>query len=580
MLELWSHNNRITSLAVSHYGEILASGDEDGRIKLLVLNPLDEFQLSKNKKKKENAKVFDSNINYKLSKIMHKGPIQSLKFLQAKFVFPHPYDEGKEEGEFNLLAPNSLRLYKSNKANEEIDNADRYEHNDAYFLFASGSTDNFVRIFTAHLSPKLGLQSCDMLMEFKTLSASILTLECLTVNDSLTSSVISSNIKGIRERSNYNYTEQRFYNFPENSSKTNNYSNEEVLGDKISANIFLAAGLSIGVVYVWNLSDKLLFDSFQKYYDRAMGLVDYSAAEQEAFSKENAVQSGSCIHSIIQVTDSPVIHLQMCVENNKEAAYTTTVQSDKAGKVTLTKTALSTWSDNSTKRVLLVACDTESNVKLFFESNRSSVRALFQEANTDTNTSVIVGDEENIVNDFESMKRYEAQKALIATNAMYNEMDGGNSTGLMPCYRNKFGPFLTLSEKQLSKTIVFMGFQRFYHRNFVMKLFDTLEHNLSGAVSAATTVKKISKSSGVGARYIGSLAYCIISDIRYIVKNDFLLKPNTAISVSNDKTKPTEPVAAGEAEVVHQISLFDLLLLVNELGDMPLIDLEKIYNEF
>ena len=42
-MELWTHVARVTSVAVSQAGQILASGDEQGNLKLLMLRLLDDI---------------------------------------------------------------------------------------------------------------------------------------------------------------------------------------------------------------------------------------------------------------------------------------------------------------------------------------------------------------------------------------------------------------------------------------------------------------------------------------------------------------------------------------------------------
>jgi hypothetical protein len=42
-MELWTHAARVTSVAVSQAGQVLASGDEQGNLKLLMLRLLDRI---------------------------------------------------------------------------------------------------------------------------------------------------------------------------------------------------------------------------------------------------------------------------------------------------------------------------------------------------------------------------------------------------------------------------------------------------------------------------------------------------------------------------------------------------------
>ena len=113
-MELWTHQARVTSIAVSQAGQVLASGDEQGNLKLLMLRLLDRIiptpTSTKNAvdKKKGQARQLSSdssNANapssfsqflpeYKCSLRAHSGgPIFSLQWLPM----PSLTTEGSEE---------------------------------------------------------------------------------------------------------------------------------------------------------------------------------------------------------------------------------------------------------------------------------------------------------------------------------------------------------------------------------------------------------------------------------------------------------------------------------------------------
>jgi hypothetical protein len=49
-MQIQQHNHRITSVAVSMYGHVIASGDEEGNVKLLMLRLLDSLSISRRKR--------------------------------------------------------------------------------------------------------------------------------------------------------------------------------------------------------------------------------------------------------------------------------------------------------------------------------------------------------------------------------------------------------------------------------------------------------------------------------------------------------------------------------------------------
>ena len=56
VMQISDHTSRITSIAVSPFGHMIASGDEKGLVKILMLRVLDTFSIAKNIKLREEEK--------------------------------------------------------------------------------------------------------------------------------------------------------------------------------------------------------------------------------------------------------------------------------------------------------------------------------------------------------------------------------------------------------------------------------------------------------------------------------------------------------------------------------------------
>lgn len=303
VLELWSHANRITCLGISHSGEVLASGDEEGRLKLLFMQQLDDLSVIVNrsathstKKVKSRLHFEDMSPNFKLTKKIHSGPIYALSFLPFRFSFQ------------SVNRPDNVAI-------SEIKN----EEKDYQLLLASGSTDNVVHIWSIHFSTKTGMTRVDNLMSLRIMTSNILCLHSIAVDDvSLT---------------------------PENN--TLRALNTEIIKDSsISSSIVLAAGLHLGSIYVWRIPGEDLHQALTLNYARLHG----SEVSEEEILKANILAAGSFTHSILQVSTLPVVSVTFSLENSFDM---------KTG--------------TSRGRILLASSDIQSNIRIFFESNRSSI---------------------------------------------------------------------------------------------------------------------------------------------------------------------------------------------------------------
>lgn len=147
VLELISHSTRVTSMKVSRDGKLLASGDENGILKLMSLHLLDYISeslsgLTASQQEEIAPTPFHlggEGARCKISRKIHDGPIFSLTFIAS---------------------------FQSTKGNEE---SFRYS-------LATGSQDRAVKLWTVHSSRSEGLEMVPMLA-LTTLSANILCLD-------------------------------------------------------------------------------------------------------------------------------------------------------------------------------------------------------------------------------------------------------------------------------------------------------------------------------------------------------------------------------------------------------------------
>lgn len=91
IMEISAHVARITSLAVSPAGHVLASGDELGNVRLLLLQLLDELSIVKKQQQKRRKHIVDRHFNtflpsYNITNKVHKDSIFSLEWLPAMHI--------------------------------------------------------------------------------------------------------------------------------------------------------------------------------------------------------------------------------------------------------------------------------------------------------------------------------------------------------------------------------------------------------------------------------------------------------------------------------------------------------------
>lgn len=193
--EIYSHSNRITSLGVSENGHLLASGDENGSIKVYFLPLLEELNSTPDDILHRSVRSFASsehNPRYLISQNIHSGPIFSVHWL--------------------------LSTTQSSDSN-------------THYLI-TGSNDRALRIWSVTASYDHGLQlkSC---IAMTTISASILCISSFRYFDPTQDQMNQTIIRARRVSTN---------NSPSNST------------DLVSpVSYFISAGTHLGTIYIWRI---------------------------------------------------------------------------------------------------------------------------------------------------------------------------------------------------------------------------------------------------------------------------------------------------------------------------------------
>jgi len=286
VMELWTHAARVTSVAVSQSGQILASGDEQGHLKLLMLRLIDNIiptatkkanaGLGKNRRSAADPDAVSASTSksvpqfspflpdYKCSLQAHNGgPIFSIAWL------PIPIYTADDSVDFDLLDDTEVGA-----------GAKRTR----YYALATCSADRAVRIWGISCSSSVGLKATPIFV-LDTLSTHILSLNAyLSVvssqfgggdNTSSTSTIASlSDDKGMNKQGQLKY-------------RTGSGSS-----------VYIAAGTNIGAVYVWQIPTSVIF------------------AMATSTRKPKLIDDGSCLHSLVQTSDRPIVSVALSLSTH------------------------------------------------------------------------------------------------------------------------------------------------------------------------------------------------------------------------------------------------------------------------
>ena len=269
-MELWTHQARVTSIAVSQAGQVLASGDEQGNLKLLMLRLLDRIiptptsTKSAVEKTKGQARQLSSNPNasanaptnfspflpeYKCSLRAHSGgPIFSLQWLPMPSVTADGSEEeaSGDEG----FGPRKTR----------------------YYSLATGSVDRAVRIWGITCSSTHGLKVTPVM-----------------ILDTLTTHVLCMH-SFLRARKTIR------------SDSVLNKDGRLLKRTGAGSHIYLAAGTNIGSIYVWTIETKDLFGAVHGQFP--VKLID----------------DGSKLHSLLQTSNRPIISVGLSMGREQSSA--------------------------------------------------------------------------------------------------------------------------------------------------------------------------------------------------------------------------------------------------------------------
>ena len=277
VMEISSHPARITSLCVSPAGHILASGDEHGNVRLLLLRLLDEisvFKQNERRRKKHTAATSFSKFlpTYNICVPAHQGPIFSMQWLPI----------------MSCSESNNVRNY----------------------ALVTGSVDRSVRIWRITCCSRAGITMTHA-MNLDTLSTHVMSLSSYLYTDRFLLAK-NSRVEGFSKTLHMNMHESFVSQYSYNTQEEHD---EKKKANTINAarSIFLAAGTDVGTVYVW----KINFMEVMTAIESLPETLPRSPSSSPRHAPLPVIQDtrivisddGTKLYSLMQTSDRPIIHL-------------------------------------------------------------------------------------------------------------------------------------------------------------------------------------------------------------------------------------------------------------------------------
>lgn len=322
VMEISSHQSRITSMTVSPAGHILASGDESGNVRLLLLRLLDEISVFKQnerrRKKHTSSTIFSQFLpTYNVIIPAHDGPVYSMQWLP---------------------------IFCSNRSN-----------NVRNYALVTGSVDRSVRIWRVSCSSSTGI-SMTPAMVLDTLSTHVLSLNAFLYTDRYALAKINR-VETFSNRATRSLSRASSFSSvftlggPDTDTEAD--QTQQVNNENAAKSIFLAAGTSVGTIYVWKLSYP---DVHNAISPASVGdgegdvKVDTTVAQPRTIVSDD----GTKLYSLLQTSDRPIIHVAL-------TAYPTVSLPLSPGLSPAGKSA----QEGSGGDIVLAASDTQGVVHLY-----------------------------------------------------------------------------------------------------------------------------------------------------------------------------------------------------------------------
>jgi hypothetical protein len=296
IMEISVHKARVTSLSVNASGSLLASGDESGRIRIILLRLFDPLSsrnaiTSSNQSNRSSSRMVVTERKPSFSMIFTAhcdGPVFSLEWLPIELP-----PQGDDCSSSYLPARHAL---------------------------ASGSMDRSVRVWTISCSPKSGL-SVEPAFILDTLSTHILTMTSLLHVDTAVRSKILAVDELLRTRNTLPSSERSTASplpsraspavvsrgSPAASSPPRDIASLDRTMRLDKANsVYLACGTNAGTLYIWRMD----FEALQQCL--LLRAATTGGQKQLSFAASDFIRdSTSMLYSLLQASDRPLIHVSM-----------------------------------------------------------------------------------------------------------------------------------------------------------------------------------------------------------------------------------------------------------------------------
>ena len=332
VMEIPAHPARVTALVVSPSGHILASGDERGHMRLMQLRLLDEMSIFRNNARKSKKHIAGASAGAAEQVVPTLLPSFNVG-IQAHEnapLFAAQWLPLLCDGNAPTATPDSTTTtvsMGSRGAGRGVGHVGMIAgggvSGSRVYVLATGSMDRSVRLWRVRCSSHSGI-ACSPLMVLDTLSTHILSLAVFLHEDREAAAAIRrtelllaqeqqqspsmvspSQLAAMRAQGYASFTGRS-----QQQAASEERMQEKILGAR---SIFLAAGTNAGTIYVWKLPYTMVRDRACAAPATGPAAAAIATVGGEGIPAEEQFlrDDGRCLHSLLQTSDRPIIHVAL-----------------------------------------------------------------------------------------------------------------------------------------------------------------------------------------------------------------------------------------------------------------------------
>lgn len=352
VLELANHPTRVTALAVSWQGKYLASGDEAGHVKIIMLQTKDNMQqVITNEFQRMQQEALSGPVSSKLKELSFKVKTSTKSYL-PKYDFTELLHDGPI---FSLqwIHPNLTTDFNHSQG------------------LLTGSLDRAVRLWGVSYSVSHGIGISPM-MVFDTFSTHILSLHAFSSAMIAQKHQNPSDLSSAHPLLSTTASQKR-------DDEAVSVTSSQAMFNRVAHYSYIFAGTNAGTLHIWKIYDKEVMSAYER-----LNRERFDSTVTKTTTR-GVLDDGKRLVNLIQVSEYPIIHIS-------------------TGSMITTLTSLH---NSFNGNVLLSVSDVHGQVRIYgteyqslgeFQINSENVNDFFSSKSRDNyETNPLVSDPDNYV---------------------------------------------------------------------------------------------------------------------------------------------------------------------------------------